>query len=118
MRNIKITSHSVDIPYYSYYFILIIIFFCLGLPPTTATRLWSLLLRRGYSPAIFFVFFLFLYVHNWTEKLDPATRKVTPRPFLILAAWEPPKPIHFWKGHQKSGRNGVVKIFPHPRGWG
>ena len=46
------------------------------------------------------------------EKLDPAKRKVTPRPFLILAAWEPPKPIHFWKGHQKSGRNGVVKISP------
>ena len=53
-------------------------------------------------------------LHNWTEKLDPATRKVTPRPFLILAAWEPPKPIHFWKGHRKSGRIGLVKIFPHP----
>ena len=47
-----------------------------------------------------------LKIYNWTEKLDPATRKVTPRPFLILAAWEPPKPIHFWKGYQKSGRNG------------
>ena len=44
-------------------------------------------------------------VHNWTEKLDLARRKVTPCPFLILAAWEPPKPIHFWKGHRKSGRN-------------
>ena len=47
-----------------------------------------------------------------------AIDRITPRPFLILAAWEPPKPIHFWKGHQKSGRNGVVKIFPHPRGGG
>ena len=56
------------------------------------------------------------YIHNWTEKLDPATRKVTPRPFLILTAWETPKPIHFWKGHQKSGRIGVVKIFPQPGG--
>ena len=42
------------------------------------------------------------------EKSDP------PRPFLILAAWKLPKPIHFWKGHRRSGRNGVVKIFPHP----
>ena len=55
-------------------------------------------------------------IHNWTEKSDPATRKVTPpRAVLILAAWEPPKPIHLWKGHRKSGRNKVAKIFPEPR---
>ena len=40
------------------------------------------------------------------------------RPFLILAAWELPKPIHFWKGHQKSGRNKVVKIWGVPQGVG
>ena len=57
-------------------------------------------------------------IPNWTEKFDPATRKVTPRPFLIVA-WEPiKKPIHLWKGHRKTGKNGVVKIFPHPRGLG
>ena len=56
-------------------------------------------------------------LHNWMEKIGSrATRKVTPRPFLISAAWEPPKPIHFWKGHRKFGRNGEVKTFPHPLG--
>ena len=57
-------------------------------------------------------------IESGYEKSDP------PRAVLILAAWEPPKPIHFWKGHRKSGRNEVAKIFPEPReigvprGWG
>ena len=44
------------------------------------------------------------------EKL--ATRKVTPRPFLILAAWESPKPIHFWKGPSKIRKKWGSENFP------
>ena len=32
-----------------------------------------------------------------------------------ISGMETPKPIHFWKGHRKSGRNGVAKILPEPR---